>query len=213
MTDFNDMLDGYRRFHDQEWAEQRDRWNKLAKGQSPKVMVISCSDSRVDPTRILDVAPGETFVVRNVAALVPPFETTPGQHGVSAALEFAVQFLKVQEIVVMGHGACGGCAAALSQDMKDAPLGNGGFIQQWIALLDGARRQVIDAKGSSKADDAQLAMEHEAVKVSLSNLRTFPCIQEKEPAGEIKLIGAWFAIETGKLHVLNEGTGSFDAVE
>ncbi|MEP2492872.1 MAG: carbonic anhydrase, partial [Parasphingorhabdus sp.] len=113
MTKFTDLLDGYRRFRSDHWQVQRERWNELKEGQSPKVMIIACSDSRVDPTQIFDTNPGETFIVRNVAALVPPFETTPGQHGVSAALEFAVQFLKVEEVVVMGHGSCGGCAAAL----------------------------------------------------------------------------------------------------
>ena len=115
MTLFSDMLDGYARFRTNEWTEERDRWKVLGEGQSPRVMVIACSDSRVDPTQIFDTRPGEIFVVRNVAALVPPFETTPGLHGVSAALEFAVQFLKVEEIVVVGHGLCGGCNAALIQ--------------------------------------------------------------------------------------------------
>ena len=121
MTNFADMIDGYHRFRNTGWAEQRDRWDELRDGQSPKVMVIACSDSRVDPAQIFDTNPGEVFVVRNVAALVPPFETTPGLHGVSAALEFAVQVLKVGEIVVMGHGRCGGCQAALTQELKDAP--------------------------------------------------------------------------------------------
>src|SRR3546814_2652944 len=101
-------------------------------GQSPGVLIIACSDSRVDPALIFDTNPGEIFVVRNVAALVPPFETTPGRHGVSAALEFAVQVLKVPEIVVMGHGRCGGCSAALTQELKNAAPGEGGFIAHWI---------------------------------------------------------------------------------
>ena len=112
MIDFAEMLAGYRRFRETGWAQQRDRWDELNEGQSPRVMVIACSDSRVDPAQIFDTSPGEIFVVRNVAALVPPFETTPGRHGVSAALEFAVQVLKVDEILVMGHGKCGGCKAA-----------------------------------------------------------------------------------------------------
>ena len=104
MKTFADMIEGYRIFRSGDWREERARWAELAEGQSPQVMVISCSDSRVDPAQILNVAPGEIFVVRNVAALVPPYETTPGRHGVSAAVEFAVQFLKVKEILVMGHG-------------------------------------------------------------------------------------------------------------
>ncbi len=208
MTDFSTLLDGYQRFRDTGWAAQRDRWHSLHQGQNPDVMVIACSDSRVEPTRIFDTDPGEMFVVRNVAALVPPFETTEGHHGVSAALEFAVQFLRVKEIVVLGHGMCGGCAAALSQDLQGMPLGKGGFVSEWISMLDNARQNVIESHGSENTT-AQHAMEHAAVQVSLQNLRTFPCIQEKEARGEIKLIGAWFAISDGILHILDQKTGQF----
>ena len=112
------LVEGYRRFHEGAWPPNRERWQKLRAGQDPDVMVIACSDSRVDPSQIFDFDPGEVFVVRNVAALVPPFETTPGHHGVSAALEFAVQFLGVKEIVVLGHGMCGGCRASLTREMR-----------------------------------------------------------------------------------------------
>lgn len=213
MRNFSNLLDGYRRFRSDQWATQRDRWDELKEGQSPKVMIIACSDSRVDPTQIFDTNPGETFVVRNVAALVPPFETTPGHHGVSSALEFAVQFLKVEEVVVMGHGSCGGCAAALSEQMKDMPPGKGGFIADWITLLDDARAKVVHEHGDLDSAAARLAMEHEGIKTSLANLRTFPCIQEKEADGSIRLIGAWFAIAEGRLHVLDQETDQFSAVE
>ncbi|MET0361873.1 MAG: carbonic anhydrase [Sphingobium sp.] len=209
MTDFSDMLAGYRRFRETGWAQQRGRWNELSEGQSPKVMVIACSDSRVDPAQIFDTSPGEIFVVRNVAALVPPFETNPGHHGVSAALEFAVQVLKVSEIVVMGHGKCGGCRAALSQELKDATPGEGGFIANWIEMLDGARETVVARLGTDQGRDAERAMEQEGVKVSLGNLRTFPCVRQKERAGELRLIGSFFAISDGQLHVLDEATGQF----
>lgn len=209
MTDFTDMLKGYRRFRETGWARQRQRWDELNEGQSPRVMVIACSDSRVDPAQIFDTTPGEIFVVRNVAALVPPFETTPGHHGVSAALEFAVQVLKVGEIVVMGHGKCGGCKAALSHDLKDAAPGEGGFVHNWIQLLDGAREVVIDKFGDDRSRDAERAMEQEGVKVSLANLRTFPCVRHKEKSGELKLIGSFFAIADGQLHLLDEATGAF----
>lgn len=209
MTDFADMLSGYRRFRKLGWAQQRERWDELRDGQSPKVMVIACSDSRVDPAQIFDTNPGEIFVVRNVGALVPPFETTPGRHGVSAALEFAVQVLKVGEILVMGHGRCGGCQAALTQELKDAPPGEGGFIAHWIDLLDDAREKVISQFGDDHGAASLRAMEQEAVKVSLKNLRTFPCIQEKEGDGSLRLVGAYFAISDGLLHVLDEDSGQF----
>jgi carbonic anhydrase len=209
MTGFTDMLDGYRRFRNSAWVAQRERWGELRDGQSPRVMVIACSDSRVDPAQIFDVNPGEIFVVRNVAALVPPFETTPGHHGVSAALEFAVQVIKVEEIVVMGHGLCGGCSAALTQELRDAPPGEGGFIASWIEMLDGARERVVAVHGDDHGREAQRAMENEAVKVSLANLRSFPCIREKEANGTLRLIGARFAIADGVLHLLDERTGDF----
>ena len=210
MTDFTDMLAGYRRFRNTGWSQQRERWGELSEGQSPRVMVIACSDSRVDPAQIFDTSPGEIFVVRNVAALVPPFETNPGHHGVSAALEFAVQVLKVGEIVVMGHGKCGGCKAALTHALKDAPPGEGGFVHNWIELLDEAREKVVARYGDDNTGrDAERAMEQEGVKVSLANLRTFPCVRQKERDGEIKLIGAFFAIADGQLHLLDEGSGEF----
>lgn len=208
MTLFSDMLEGYARFRDAEWTKERERWKILGEGQSPKVMVIACSDSRVDPTQIFDTRPGEIFVVRNVAALVPPFETTPGLHGVSAALEFAVQFLKVEEIVVMGHGLCGGCNAALTKAMAGMEPGEGGFVANWISLLDEAQAKVAASHGTH-GKEAERAMEMEAVKVSLANLRTFPCIRQKEGAGELTLHGAVFAISDGLLHVLDESSGEF----
>jgi carbonic anhydrase len=212
MTLFTDMLDGYSRFRREDWVDERDRWAELGEGQSPKVMVIACSDSRVDPTQIFDTKPGEIFVVRNVAALVPPFETTPGFHGVSAALEFAVQFLKVEEIVVMGHGYCGGCQAALSQAMVGMEPGEGGFVANWISLLDDAQAEVESLHGRTGAE-GERAMEMAAVKVSLANLRSFPCVRKKEAGGELTLHGAVFSISDGKLLVLDEADGTFASID
>ena len=209
MTDFSNLTSGYRRFRQSGWANQRSRWAELAEGQSPDIMVIACSDSRVDPATIFDASPGEMFVVRNVANLVPPFELGGGRHGVSAALEFAVTQLEVSEILVMGHGACGGCRAALMQNFKDAKPGEGGFISRWIEMLDGVRDQIVHDHGMG--DAALRAMEHGAVKVSLANLRTFPCIQEREAAQTIRLRGAYFSIDDGALYVLDEASGQFVA--
>lgn len=208
MKTFDEMIEGYARFRAGDWKVQHERWSQLAEGQSPQVMVISCSDSRVDPAQILDVDPGEIFVVRNVAALVPPYETTPGRHGVSAALEFAVQFLKVREVVVMGHGMCGGCQAALTQDLHGNEPGQGGFVAHWIDMLDHVRDPIAAELGTS-GREAERAMELAAVKVSLANLRTFPCVQEKEQRGSLALRGAYFAISDGVLHLLDEASGEF----
>lgn len=205
---FDYLLNGYRRFREHGWQPEREKWAALEDGQQPEVMVIACSDSRVDPSHIFDVSPGEIFVVRNVAALVPPFEDTPGHHGVSAALEFAVQFLRVRQIVVLGHGMCGGCKAALTQSMLGCEPGRGGFVADWISLLDDVRADVAEKHGTVGLV-AERAMEQAGVKVSLANLRTFPCVATKEARGDIKLTGAFFAISDGVLHLLDEDSGDF----
>ena len=202
------LMEGYRRFRQTGWAERRERWAALRQGQEPRVMVIACADSRTDPALVFDADPGEIFVVRNIAAMVPPFETNPGHHGVSAALEFAVQVLKVREIMVMGHGMCGGCKAALTQELHGTEPGQGGFIADWISMLDEAR-EPIAAELGTEGREAERAMEHAAVKVSLQNLRTFPCVQELEERGKLRLRGAFFAISEGVLHLLDEETGEF----
>jgi len=206
------LVEGYRRFRETAWTPRRERWARLREGQNPEVMIIACSDSRVDPAQIFDVDPGEMFVVRNVAAMVPPFETAPGHHGVSAALEFAVQVLGVKEIIVMGHGMCGGCRAALTQELHGAEPGEGGFIADWIAMLDEVRAPIAATLGTT-GRPAERAMEEAGVKVSLANLRTFPCIRRKERDGTLKLRGAFFAISDGVLHLLDESSGRFEAVE
>lgn len=206
------LLSGYHRFRDNDWVDDRARWAELAEGQSPQTMVISCSDSRVDPSQIFDVAPGEIFVVRNVAALVPPYETTPGQHGVSAALEFAVQVLKVREILVMGHGLCGGCQAALTRAMDDADFGEGAFVRHWISLLDEAQAKVAKEHGT-EGRDAELQMEFAAIKVSLTNLMTFPFVREKVENGDLSLRGTHFSIAEGRLYLLDQSSGEFSVVE
>jgi len=207
MTDFNSLVDGYRRFRETGWRRERERWTELAEGQSPKLMVIACSDSRVDPATIFDASPGEMFVVRNVANLVPPFEADGGRHGVSAAVEFAVTQLEVPEIVVMGHGQCGGVNAAVSRRFAGAAPGAGGFIAHWIDLLDEERDRIVARHGDGP--DAIRALELETVKVSMRNLRTFPPVAEREAAGSLKLHGAYFAIADGRLHLLDEENGEF----
>ncbi len=208
MRKFKDLIDGYYRFRGNEWIDEREKWTELAGGQTPKVMVIACSDSRVDPATIFGTRPGEVFVVRNVANLVPPFDPSGGLHGVSAAIEFAVTVLKVEEILVLGHGQCGGVKASLSGALTDAKPGEGGFVAEWIKLLKDARERVVaeygtDAKG-------QKALEQEGVKVSIENLKTFPFVQAGLDEGTLALQGAVFAIDDGKLRILNE-EGSFEA--
>lgn len=205
------LIEGYRRFREKSWARERERWAELAEGQSPQVMILACADSRSDPAQIFDARPGEMFVVRNIAALAPPYETSHGFHGVSSALEFAVTQLNVREILVMGHGMCGGCAAALTGKFDDTPPGEGHFIADWVGMLGTARDQVR-ARHDELDLLAFLDMEREAVKVSLANLRTFPWITERERDGRVKLHGAHFSIAEGRLYVLDEAEGNFHPV-
>jgi carbonic anhydrase len=211
MPYLSQLLDGYRRFREKGWARERDRWAELAEGQHPQVMILACADSRSDPAQIFDARPGEMFVVRNIAALAPPYETSPGLHGVSSALEFAVTQLNVGEILVMGHGRCGGCAAALTGQFDHTEHGEGHFIADWVRMLSKTREEVR-SRHQELDRDAFLDMEHEAVKVSLANLRTFPWITEREQAGQLKLHGAHFSIAEGRLYLLDEAEGQFRPV-
>ncbi len=205
------LIEGYERFRTNSWGKERERWAELAEGQSPRVMILACADSRSDPAQIFDARPGEMFVVRNIGALAPPYETSTGFHGVSSALEFAVTQLNVEEILVMGHGMCGGCAAALTGKFDDVAPGEGHFIGDWVRMLEGARDKVR-SRHHDLDRAAFLDMEREAVKVSLSNLRSFPWIIEREKNGRLKLHGAHFSIAEGRLYLLNEDELEFRPV-
>lgn len=215
MTEFNTLLEGYRRFRTGAYQEQRRRYDALAdKGQAPGVLVIACSDSRVDPTRVFDTEPGQIFVVRNVANLVPPFDPDPthGQHSTSAAIEYAVTQLKVQHILVLGHARCGGIKASLEGTFKDAPMGEGGFIDRWMSLIAPARDTIRAAADLSPDIDACSALELAAIRLSIDNLRSFPFVVEAEAAGTLQLQGALFDIAEGVLKVLNQDTGKFEPI-
>lgn len=206
MPEFASLIEGYKRFRNDAYVKQKARFDALASdGQAPPVMIISCCDSRVDPATVFDTVPGQVFALRNVANLVPPYETGGGLHGVSAAIEFGVLGLEVRHIVILGHAQCGGITASLS----GSDLGQKGhsFVDKWVGIIDDAREAVL----ASNTDDPQHALELETVKVSLANLRTFPFIVEREKAGLLKLHGAYFGIAEGELHVLDETTGVFTA--
>jgi carbonic anhydrase len=201
------LLDGYQSFIDGRYTLESSRYRTLADtGQKPRTMVIACCDSRAAPETIFDCGPGELFVVRNVANLVPPYTPDGEHHGTSAALEFAVQSLKVENIVVMGHGRCGGIAAVLDQDSE--PLSPGDFIGRWMNLVQPAA-EVIAANTLLTASERQRAMERVSIRFSLQNLRTFPCVNILESKGRLTLHGAWFDISTGELWVMNPETGDF----
>ena len=205
------LADRYRRFKFRHFEPNIDQYADLANhGQSPEVMVVSCCDSRVDPETIFSAMPGELFVVRNVANLVPPYETTGKYHGVSAALEFAVLNLRVKHILVLGHSNCGGIGASL--DHGAARQTEALFITHWMSIIDEGRDRVQrDWAGRSFAE-MRTELEREAVRISIDNLRTFPFIQQMEAKGRLQLHGARFDIASGTLHALNQATQEFVTV-
>jgi carbonic anhydrase len=196
---------GYRAFLDDRFVRERRRYESAAERQSPEAMVIGCCDSRVSPDVIFDASPGEIFVARNVANLVPPYERAGQYHGTSAALEFAVQQLKVKHIVVLGHARCGGIRAVAN---AMAPLSPGDFIGQWMSLIAPAVERVVRAGGASDADLRRL--EFAAIELSLTNLMTFPFIHDRVEAGRLQLHGAYFGVADGVLLVRDPKTGSFE---
>lgn len=213
MPEFKTLIEGYRRFRAGPYTEQRQRYDALAnKGQSPKVMIVACSDSRVDPTRVFDTAPGQAFVLRNVANLVPPYQPDSNQHGASAAIEYAVTILKVHHIVVFGHAGCGGIQASLDGRFDDAEHGSGGFIGAWMAMVRPARDRIRAAAALSPDIDAAAALELEAIRISIANLRSFPFVAAAEAAGELQIQGTCFDISDGILRVLDRDSGRFEPV-
>ncbi|MEF2546857.1 carbonic anhydrase [Aurantimonas sp. E1-2-R+4] len=209
MTKFlpDHLLNGYRAFVDKRLPQERQRLRQLAEvGQSPKTMVIACCDSRAAPETIFDTAPGEIFVVRNVANLVPPYEPDGEFHATSAALEFALHALKVEHVVVLGHGGCGGIHAALSPAAE--PLSPGDFIGKWMSLLDPVTR-AVGANDHMTANERQAALERIAIRYSIANLRTFPMVENLEKQGKLSLHGAWVDIRSGELWAMNPETGDF----
>ncbi|HEY1962164.1 MAG TPA: carbonic anhydrase [Rhizomicrobium sp.] len=202
------LIDGYREFRRTRWPEERAHYAELAnKGQRPEFLVIACSDSRADPATIFSARPGELFVIRNVAAIVPPYEPEEStHHGTSAAIAFAVLQLPLRGILVMGHAQCGGIAAALDNRIAE----NIPFLSAWIDLLEPALAR------SAHLEDHEarhVAMERDAVRLSLERLMTFPFVAERVRAGALSLYGARFGIAEGQLEVLDSESGRFAPVE
>jgi carbonic anhydrase len=191
-----DLIAGYRRFRAGTWRNERARFNALSEfGQKPRALVIGCSDSRTDPQMVFNAAPGELFVIRNVANLVPPYGPDNQPHGISAALEFAVRVLKVPQIIVMGHAMCGGIAALLNGPPTEAS----DFVGQWVRIAEPARARAMMAP----AERRQEVCEHESVRLSLDNLMTFPWVAATVDAGTLTLQGCFFDIRSGILERLS----------
>jgi carbonic anhydrase len=192
------LFDGYRRFRDEVWPVERDRYESLSKGQSPHTLVVACSDSRVDPQTIFGAAPGELFVVRNVAALVPPYEPDAGYHGTSAALEFGVRVLRVAKVVVVGHAQCGGVRAMV----EGAPPEARDFVPRWMEIAE----SVLWPEGAPHDTDTHLChFETEVVALTLRNLMTYPWIRQRVEDGDLTLHGLRFDIHNGVLSRVTDG--------
>ncbi len=183
------------------YASEQVRYRELAEvGQSPDTMVIACCDSRAAPEMIFNAKPGELFVLRNVANLVPPFQPDGGQHGTSAAIEFAVNGLGIRNIVIMGHGRCGGIQAAL--DPSAGPIAEGDFIGKWMSMLAPVSAKVSQYELLT-GNERQTMLERFSIRNSIANLRTFPYVRDLEATGELSVHGAWFDISSGELWVMD----------
>jgi carbonic anhydrase len=207
MPEFQALIDGYRRFRTGDYRVDRERWDRLAQGQAPKVMVVACSDSRVDPTRVFDSEPGQMFVLRNIANLVPPFAAIEGQSSVAAALEYAVTVIEVHHIVVFGHARCGGIAAALQGALDEGRVGI--HVRRWMDFIAPARETVQAAQALAPDIDAQKALEQASARLSLDNLRTYPFVAEAVARRGLKLQAVIFDIADGSLRVLDPADGQF----
>jgi len=204
------LTKGYRSFLGGRFASERARYQELAGlGQSPSIMVVGCVDSRVSPEVIFDAAPGELLVARNVANLVPRYEPGGGQHGASAALEFAVKALKVRHIVVLGHAFCGGIKAFAGEG---APLSESDFIGKWMSQIAPAAEAIGPRDGDGEEGYLR-KLEFASVELSLRNLMTFPFVRTAVEQGELHLHGAYFGVASGKLLVRNEKSEAFEPVD
>jgi carbonic anhydrase len=203
------LLGGYQKFRSGRLVEEQMRYQELSEiGQSPEIMVIGCCDSRVSPEVIFDAKPGELFVVRNVANLVPPYTPDGAQRAVSAALEFAVQALKVKHIVVLGHAQCGGIRA-FAEESK--PLSPGDFIGRWMEMIAPAAA-MIGARGGEPMGTYLARLEQASMVKTLDNLMTFPCVRILVERGKLQLHAAYFGVATGGLSVLDNESGAFRPV-
>jgi carbonic anhydrase len=200
---------GFRRFRQKFFLRRANSVYRRAEGQSPKTLIIACSDSRVDPAILSSAEPGDLFVVRNVANLVPPFERDTGFHGVSAAIEFAVDGLKVENIVVVGHRQCGGIRSLF----EPSPVRPDGFVAQWMSIADGAKARVLDRMPDADQDTLCRQCEQESILVSLDNLKTFPFVAEAIAQRGLQLLGIYFDLESGVLMQLDQDSRSFVEVE
>ncbi|MES1981161.1 MAG: carbonic anhydrase [Pseudomonadota bacterium] len=209
MASPEELTQGFQRFRERHFAKDNALYSNLvARGQTPKTLIVGCCDSRVDPSLILDCAPGDLFVIRNVANLVPPADpSNSGHHGTSAALEFGVRNLQVAHVIVMGHAQCGGIGALVQSGGISSP---DTFIGEWMHLAESARAEVMREMPNASLEDQIRSCEQRAILVSLRNLMTFSWVRERVENGTLTLHGWYFDIEHGRLLRYNSTTGAFE---
>jgi carbonic anhydrase len=208
MHDIAKFISGFKKFQQSFFCKDSTLFERLSKGQSPKTMVIACSDSRVDPAILTNAAPGDLFVIRNIGNLAPPYDPDDGRHGVSAALEFGVKSLRVEHIIILGHGHCGGIRALMQPEEQRAELGE--FVDQWVNIAASAKARVLEELPRASPEKQQKACEEAAVLVSMENLLSFPWIKERVSAERLTLHGWYFDLERGELLSYVPQTGSFE---
>ncbi|HCI14928.1 MAG: carbonic anhydrase [Gallionellales bacterium GWA2_60_142] len=211
MTSPGDLIEGFHRFREQHFTDDDALYRQLVEeGQTPKILVVACCDSRVDPALVLNCAPGDLFVIRNVANLVPPLESrSGGHHGTSAALEYGVQTLGVEHIIVLGHAHCGGIRALVQTGVADNPVS---FIDDWMQLVEGARISVARDMPDASLEDQMQACEQRAILGSLENLMTFPWVRDRVEQGSLTLHGWYFDMDNGQLLGYNPATRLFETL-
>ncbi|MBX2988366.1 MAG: carbonic anhydrase [Bdellovibrionaceae bacterium] len=203
------LMVGFRRFRDRYFQQENSLYQRLSSsGQTPKTLVIGCSDSRVDPALITSASPGELFVIRNVANLVPPYESAGGLHGVSSAIEFAIVNLRVENVVILGHRQCGGIRALVQGQQKRAS-----FVGQWMQIAQAARERVFSRYPGADEETLCRHCEMESIVTSIENLKTFPFVQEALQERGMNIVGAYFDLEMGEMFEYEEAAQSFRLIE
>ena len=205
------LMVGFRKFRDKYFANEHPLYQRLTsgQGQNPKTLIIGCSDSRVDPAIITSASPGELFIVRNVANLVPPYEKGGGFHGVSAAIEFAVVNLKVDNIIILGHRQCGGIRALMLDHLKEP----NGFVDQWVSIAKDAKKRVLDKHFGENEESLCRHGELESIITSLQNLKTFPFVETAIRDRDLSVMGIYFDLEQGQLLEYDDKDGSFKSLD
>ncbi|TDI57899.1 MAG: carbonic anhydrase [Alphaproteobacteria bacterium] len=211
MNELLKLVSGYKEFSKGQKPGGQYRYSGLAEGQSPKIMVISCSDSRVIPSQIFNVEPGDLFIVRNVANLVPPYEEDQSYHGTSAALEFAVNYLDVGLVVILGHSQCGGIHACAENFVQGTKAGT--FLDKWLSILNPVAEKMLTGYDGPIEGQLQTDLELAAIRESLSNLEQFPFLSERLKDGRLTVHGAYFDITDGQLYLLDAESDAFKMVE